>query len=206
MSTWGRIFATIYDPIMSVPERFGMRERRVATVGQARGRVLELGAGTGLNLAHYPTVEELVLTEPEEPMARRLRSRAAQAGLGAQVVEAPAEHLPFPDEHFDSVISTLVLCTVGDLPASLAEIRRVLKPGGRLLFCEHVRSDDPGLAAWQDRMHPFWVRFGHGCHCNRATLPAIQAAGLEVDQVEHGELKGLVPIVKPLIMGSAIRA
>lgn len=180
-----------------------MRERRRALLAQARGRTVELGAGTGLNFAHYPeAVGELILTEPFPPMAKRLRERA---GTNATVIEAPADRLPLPDASADTVVSTLVLCTVDDVPATLAEIARVLRPGGRLLFAEHVRSDDPKLARWQDRLEGPWKFVGHGCRCNRDTLGALDASPLEVETVEHEKIPKAAPIVRPLIVGSAHR-
>ena len=205
MSLYGRFFAAIYDRMLKGAEEAGLRDRRRDLLANARGRVLEIGAGTGLNLELYPdAVDELVLTEPEEPMAKRLERRLAELGRAGQVVRAPAEALPFPDDSFDTVAATLVLCTVRDPERSLAEIDRVLRPGGALLFLEHVRSDDPGVARWQDRLHGVWLRFGHGCNCNRPTPDLIQHSGLELVQIEHGEFPKAPPIVRPLATGRAI--
>lgn len=200
-ATWGRVFAAGYDRFMAGTERAGMAERRRQLIAAARGRTVELGAGTGLNLAHYPdAVSELTLTEPFPPMAKQLRERA---GEEATVIEAPAEALPIPDASIDTAVATLVLCTVDDVPATLAEVSRVLKPGGRLLYLEHVRSSDPGVARWQDRLERPWRFIGHGCHCNRDTIAAIGASPLEVERVEHGRLPKAPAIVRPLVAGSA---
>ena len=118
-------------------------------------------------------------------------------------MQAPAEALPFADDSFDVVVSTLVLCTVIDPGQALAEIRRVLRPGGQLLFLEHVRAQDPGLATWQDRLHGIHKFAGHGCNCNRPTLDYIERSGLEVVSLEHDRLPRALPIVSPLIAGRA---
>src|SRR5689334_5910296 len=129
-TTWERIGAAIYDPFLAAGERQGMAARRAALLSRARGEVLEVGAGTGLNVGHYPdAVTRLVLTEPVAPMARRLRSRAARRP-GTEVVQARAEDLPVPSASVDTVVSTMVLCTVEDVDAALAEVVRVLRPGG----------------------------------------------------------------------------
>ena len=204
-ATWGRLFAAGYERTMAATEEAGMREIRRDLVAGASGRTLEIGAGTGLNLGHYSAaVTDLVLTEPFEPMARRLRERVTKSGRRADVVEAPAERLPFDDDDFDSVVCTLVLCTVDDVPATLAEIARVLRPGGRLLFCEHVRSDDAGLARWQDRLERPWMFVGHGCHPNRDTVASIGASALTVERADLGRLPKAAPIIKPLAVGSAV--
>lgn len=205
MSLYGRIFAACYDRMLEGTERAGLADRRRELLSAARGRVLEIGAGTGRNLEHYPEqLDRLVLTEPEEPMAKRLESKLAALGRPAEVVRAPAESLPFEDDSFDTVVSTLVLCTVDDPERTLAEVERVLSPGGALLFLEHVRADDPGLARWQDRLHGIWLRLGHGCHCNRPTPDLIGGSGLEIERIERGELPKAPPIVRPLASGRAL--
>jgi ubiquinone/menaquinone biosynthesis C-methylase UbiE len=205
MSLYGRIFAAVYDRALAGTEEAGLRERRRALLASAEGRVIEIGAGTGANLAHYPdAVTELVLTEPEEPMAKRLEAKARASGRSASVVRTPAEALPFPDRSFDTAVCTLVLCTVRDPERTLAELGRVLKPGGRLLFLEHVRSDDPALARWQDRFAPMWRRLGHGCNCNRPTPDLIRSSALELVEIAEGELPKSPPIVRPLRVGQAV--
>lgn len=204
MSLYGRIFAAMYDPIMKATEEASFGPHRKSLLARVQGRVLEIGGGTGANLPYYGSgVSELVLTEPEEPMAKRLEGKLSQHSLPARVVRAPAEALPFEDGSFDYAISTLVLCTVEDPARALAEIRRVLKPGGQLVFLEHVRSDDPKLAKWQDRLHGLQYRLGHGCNCNRPTLDNVKAAGFEVPELQHDTVKKAPPIVRPLIAGVA---
>jgi ubiquinone/menaquinone biosynthesis C-methylase UbiE len=199
MSIRGRLFAAMYDRQLSAVERAGLADHRRAIVSRASGRVLEIGAGTGANLDHYgPAVTDLVLTEPEEPMARRLRERATRG----RVVEAPADRLPFDDDSFDTVVSTLVLCTVPDQARALDEVRRVLKPDGELLFLEHVRASDPGLAKWQDRLLRPWRFIGYGCHCNRDTAAALGRAGFRLE-MEAWRLPKAPAIVRPVIEGSA---
>lgn len=207
MSFYGKIFAAIYDKSLAATEEAGLRERRRGLLAEARGRVLELGAGTGVNVQLYPSegISELVLTEPEEPMSKQIAEKAVGVTPAPQVVTAGAESLPFPDASFDTVVATLVFCTVGDLDASIREARRVLKPGGKLLFLEHVRAEDnPKRAAWQDRLHKPWKAFGHGCNCNRPTLSRIQAAEFDIERVEHDKLRKVPPIVRPMIVGAAI--
>jgi len=121
------------------------------------------------------------------------------------VVEARAERLPFPDDSFDTVVSTLVLCTVEDPTRTLSEVRRVLRPGGSLLFIEHVRAESPGLARAQNALHGPWFAIGHGCHCNRDTAAAIAASGLEAEPAALAQfrMRGLAPIVAPVIAGAA---
>lgn len=202
------IFAALYDRLLAGTERAGLEETRARRLAAARGRTLELGAGTGLNLAHYPPeVTELVLTEPDPHMARRLREKAATEGHGrrVEVIEAPAEELPFDDASFDTVVSTLVLCSVEQPGQALSEARRVLQPGGSLLFIEHVRSERPRLARWQDRLERPWGWFGAGCHPNRPTAQTIADAGFRIEQLDQGTLPKAPPIVRPLISGVAVR-
>jgi ubiquinone/menaquinone biosynthesis C-methylase UbiE len=198
---WAHAGARLYDPFLALGERRGMRERRRSLLAGAHGRVLEIGAGTGLNLPHYSdAVFELVLVEPEPGMRAKLSRRAAGS---ARVVGASAEALPFPDASFDCVVSTMVLCTVDDVAATLSEVRRVLRPGGRLLFVEHVRSDAPGLARRQDRLAAAWHAFGSGCRCNQPTLALLAAGGLRPDRVQIGAWRGMPRIVHPLVAGHA---
>jgi SAM-dependent methyltransferase len=205
-ATWGRAFSAAYDRGFKATEEAGLRQMRRELLAAARGRVLELGAGTGLNLEHYPEgIESLTLAEPDPHMIKQLREKLAHAGRSSlvSVVEAPGEDLPFADGSFDTVAVTLVLCTVPDQAATLAEIRRVLAPGGQLLFLEHVRSHSPDLAKWQDRLEGPWRFLADGCRCNRDTVAAIGAAGFEVGGVEEGSLPKMPPIITPLATGSA---
>jgi ubiquinone/menaquinone biosynthesis C-methylase UbiE len=204
MSLWGRLFAAGYDRMLAGSEDAGLRERRHDLLAKANGRVLEIGAGTGLNLPHYPEdVEEIVFTEPEEPMARRLKRKLADAGRRGQVIQASAEELPFEDGSFDTVVCTLVLCTVTDPQRALSEIARVLRPAGQFLFLEHVRAEDPKLARWQDRVATPWRWFGNGCNCNRPTPSLIQDSALSLEEIERGDFPKAPPIVRPLAVGRA---
>jgi SAM-dependent methyltransferase len=201
---WARIGASIYDPFLALAERRGMASRRRALLARAHGRVLEIGAGTGLNLAYYPTgIDELVLSEPEPAMRGRLERHLAQSGLDATVVPACAEALPFEDGAFDTVVSTLVLCTVADPAEAVREMRRVLAPGGCLLFVEHVRAASPRLARWQDLLAGPWAAFAQGCRCNAPT-EALLARELRVVRVEHARWRGMPALVHPLIIGEGV--
>jgi ubiquinone/menaquinone biosynthesis C-methylase UbiE len=205
VSLYGRFFAAAYDRIMAGTEQAGLAAMRADLLSRSRGRVVEIGAGTGRNLDYYgPAAEELVLTEPEEPMVRRLRGHVADKGVAAEVVQASAESLPFPDDSFDTAVSTLALCTVRHPDRAIAEVGRVLRPGGELLFIEHVRSEEPGLARWQDRLAPLWRRVGHGCNCNRPTADLIRRAGFDIRQLSPGRLPKALPIVRPVIRGRAV--
>jgi ubiquinone/menaquinone biosynthesis C-methylase UbiE len=206
-ATWSRLFSAFYDRAFEASEEAGLRCMREELIAAAGGRVLELGAGTGLNLDLYPPgVEELVLLEPDPHMAKRLRERTMASARDTVVSEAPAERLPFPDDSFDAVVSTLVFCTVPDPAAALEEVARVLKPGGRLLFLEHVRAEDPGLARWQDRLEKPWRFLGDGCHCNRDTVATIESSQLRLEDVRRDRLPKAPPIVRPLVSGSAALA
>ena len=200
----GRLFAASYEWLLRGSERAGMADRRRDLLTRARGATVEIGAGTGLNLSFYPdAVTELVLTEPSPYMERRLRARAAQREPSTRVIEAGGEDLPFPDASFDTVVATLVLCTVVDPAKTLSEIARILRPDGQLLFLEHVRSSDPRLAAQQDRWHQLWLLFGHGCHCNRDTERAIATGHFTIEHITCGQMPKAPRIVRPLIAGVA---
>lgn len=189
--------ALLYDPVLALGERRGMAAHRATLLRGLRGRVLEVGAGTGLNLPHYPADVDLVLTEPDAAMAAQLRRRSA-----ASVIPACAEALPFEDDSFDAVVSTMVLCTVDDPAAAMAEVRRVLRPDGRLVFIEHVRSGSDRLAGWQDRLARPWRRVAAGCRCNQPTLDLLRGAGLAVTARDE-RWRGMPALVRPLIVGEA---
>ena len=159
----------------------GGRRRRL--LAGARGAVLEIGGGTGANLAHYRDVDRVTIAEPDPFMRSRIGPKLEDARVPVEVSAAGAEALPFPDGSFDTVVSTLVLCTVPDQAAALDEVRRVLRPGGRLLFIEHVRAAG-SQARWQDRLEPLWRRLFGGCHPNRDTVAAIEGAGFEIETFE----------------------
>ena len=203
MSLRTKFFALTYDRQMAKTEKAGLRALRERLLAGVSGDVLEIGGGTGANLPSYgPAVGSLTVTEPQPPMLRRLERNVRARHPDAKVLRAPAEDLPFGDDSFDVAVSTLVLCGVDDQPRALRELRRVLRPGGRLLFIEHVRSDDPGTARLQDRMN--WLnRLVVCCDCNRPTLDSILAAGFTVAGVEHTALPKAPPFVRPLIAGSA---
>ena len=204
MSLRWTILAPLYDRMSRRSEEAGMGAMRESLLAEANGRVLEIGGGTGVNLRYYGCADSLVVTEPEPAMLRRLRDRVGEQAMRAEVVQAPAEDLPFEDASFDTVVSTLVLCGV-DQGRSLGEVRRVLRPDGRLLFLEHVRSDDPALARFQDRMNPL-NRFLVGCECNRDTLTAIEAAGFTISRVERTAMPEAPKFVRPAIVGTALAA
>jgi ubiquinone/menaquinone biosynthesis C-methylase UbiE len=203
MSLRATLFAATYDRMSRKSEEAGLRALRQNLLADAAGRVLEIGAGTGANLPLYArSIDSLVVTEPEPPMLRRLQRAAREHAPLAQVLRAPAEDLPFEDGSFDTVVSTLVLCGVDDQPRALRELRRVLRPGGRLVFIEHVRSDEPRLARLQDRLN--WLnRLVVCCECNRPTLATIEASGFEISELERTALKKAPPFVRPLIAGTA---
>jgi ubiquinone/menaquinone biosynthesis C-methylase UbiE len=203
MSLRRRFFALTYDRQLAKVEQAGLRTMRERLLADAGGEVLEVGGGTGANLAHYgPGVESLTISEPDPAMLRRLERRVQEEAPQTKVVKAPAEDLPFADDSFDVAVSTLVLCGVDDQSRALLELRRVLRPGGRLIFIEHVRSEEPGLARWQDRLNGL-NKLVACCDCNRRTLDSISAAGFEVTEVERTSLQKVPPFVRPLIAGTA---
>ena len=203
MSLRSKLFALTYDRQMAKVEKASLRALRESLLAAASGDVLEIGGGTGANLPFYrPEAGSLTITEPETAMVRRLERRAREQAPQAKVLRAPAEDLPFEDGTFDTVVSTLVLCGVSDQPRALRQLRRVLRPGGQLLFIEHVRSGDPRLARHQDRMN--WMnQIVMRCDCNRPTLTSIEQAAFAISHVEHLTMAKAPSFVSPLIVGGA---
>jgi SAM-dependent methyltransferase len=196
--------AFLYDPVLWVGEKLGMARRRRELLAGATGRVLEIGAGTGLNVRHYPAgLDEVVLTEPMPAMAQKLERRLEGAAVPVSVILAGAEELPFEDDSFDTVVSTMVLCTVPDPAKAIAEIRRVLKPSGKLLFIEHLLSDNRSLARVQHALERPWAWWADGCRCNQPTLEILADNDLAPDVLKRGRWSGMPPIVAPLAVGSA---
>jgi SAM-dependent methyltransferase len=196
------VFAVLYRWLAALGDRTGFAERRRRLLAAAEGTVVEIGAGTGLNFRHYPAGVEVLATEPDPHMLRAALRAARGATARLTVRQAPAESLPLPDASVDTVVSTLVLCSVPDQAAALAEANRVLRPGGRLVLVEHVRAADPAVARRQDRREGFQVRFAGSCHPNRDTLGAVAAAAFDTAAVQRVTLPG-TRITSPGIQGVA---
>lgn len=196
MSLFQRLFAVAYDPVMSALERGRLGAKRRELLAGLSGDVVEVGAGTGANLRHLPaSVGHVTAVEPDPAMAERLRSRAASLGRDIEVVEAPAEDLPFPDGSVDVVVSTLVLCTVADPDAVVAELRRVLREDGRLIVLEHVIDPVAARARLQRRLTPAWRVVSRGCHLDRDTRATLARGGFDVSEVTPWQLSARGPTV-----------
>jgi ubiquinone/menaquinone biosynthesis C-methylase UbiE len=196
------VFAALYGVMSRQMEAGPVGRARAELVSQARGEVVDLGAGLGANLRHLGgEVSRVQLVEPDPHMVKRLRPVVPAEAV---VHAVSAEHLPMDDASIDTVLATLMLCTVQDPQAVVGEIRRVLKPGGRLLVLEHVRADDAGLAGWQDRLDLPWGWLAAGCHPNRDTVATLAGAGFDVSDVTPLRIPGL-PIMRPWITGVLTR-
>jgi ubiquinone/menaquinone biosynthesis C-methylase UbiE len=176
-----------------------MRNHRLATyrkqaIGEARGVVIEVGVGSGLNLPFYgPAVSCVVALDPSPELLRLADKRIEDALVPVSLLQASAEQLPLADAAFDTVVMTWTLCSIPDPVAALSEMRRVLKPGGQLLFVEHGLSPEPGVARWQRWLTPCWSHIGGGCHLDRKTDDLIGAAGFSIDTLDTGYMKGPKP-------------
>jgi SAM-dependent methyltransferase len=199
------IFARCYARVGHLMDaEIGDHRRRL--LAGLTGRVLEVGAGNGLNFPHYPTtVGEVLAVEPEPYLRRLAQAAARQAPVPVRVVGGTAEALPAPDGAFDAVVASLVLCTVAEPDQALVETRRALRPGGSLRFYEHVRAQDPRLARWQDRLERPWGWLVGGCHPNRDTVAAIAAAGLRLVALDRFDLRAMPPLARPHVLGVAQR-
>ena len=200
-----RLLAAIYDRFMRGPEAAGLGAWRRDLLADLGGVVLEIGAGTGANLRLYPpAVRRIVLTEPDPAMRRRLLRAARRARDSRVVVSgAPVERLPAADGSIDAVVSTLVLCSVPYLATALAEVRRVLRPGGALVFLEHVAAERPDRLAWQRRIEPLWSPLTGNCHLTRRTEQAIVAAGFVMERVTRESMRRALPWLRPSVRGVA---
>ncbi|MHB8671069.1 MAG: class I SAM-dependent methyltransferase [Acidimicrobiales bacterium] len=197
------LLAAAYDVLMAPVERAGLTERRRRLLANARGRVLEVGGGTGVNLALYRDVTSVDVLEPDAAMRRRLLRRLALSAVPVQVHEAGVTEAPFDDGSFDTVVTNLVLCTVPDLRAGLERLRRLLAPQGRLLFLEHVRGVGP-RGSFQHAVAPLWSRCFGGCHPDRDVVAAIGAAGFSVTDLDRFPLPRAGPVVRPGVSGVAV--
>ena len=198
------IFAAFFDRMSRGAEKRGLGELRDEVVGKASGVVVEIGAGTGRNFAHYPSaVREVLATEPDPNMLKRAPEALGTATVPIRLEQATADRLPVEDATVDTVVATLVFCSIDDPDAALAEIHRVLKPGGRVVFLEHIRADSQRLAKWQDRIQPVWSFFGGGCHPNRDTPAAYKRAGFVLEEIERFDFKPNMVLDKPHAKGDA---
>lgn len=206
------LLAPLYDRMLDTAEKAGLRVWRTDLLADLSGRVVEVGAGTGANLDLHPaTIDELVLTEPDPGMRKRLEAKLAEMQADGKIRPArvtvradPAAALAEPDSSVDAVVTTLVLCTVPDPTAALAEIRRVLKPGGRLVFLEHVAAHDrPERLRWQRRLDPIWRRVGGGCRLVRDTEREILDAGFTMESITRESGRKMPTVARAIIRGSA---
>jgi ubiquinone/menaquinone biosynthesis C-methylase UbiE len=188
------------DRIVPHLVNLAMRNRHLVPYRQrvmsaAEGRVLEVGMGSGLNLPFYtPRVSELVGLEPSPRLAAMARRAAGSSPVPVRLIEGSAETIPLEDKCIDTIVTSWTLCTIPDVVQALRDMRRVLKPGGQLLFVEHGLAPEPRVRKWQDRLTPIWKRIGGGCHLNRPIRALIETAGFSIDEIRTGYMQGPKPM------------
>lgn len=204
-----RIFAAAYDAVLRPSEVRGLAQMREDLLGGLSGEVVEIGAGTGLNLKHYhDTIDRLVLCEPSLPMEEHLEARRQHEPpevADITVIEAPGEALPLADQSVDTAVSTLVLCTVGDLDRTAAELARVVRPGGTLALLEHLGDEGTRRARVQRAIEPAWKFVARGCRLTRDPRAALDAAGFDVSGLTETRLPGSFPLLERALVGHATR-
>jgi ubiquinone/menaquinone biosynthesis C-methylase UbiE len=188
------------DRVLPLLIDLSMRQRNLAlyrrnVVPAASGRVLEIGIGSGLNLPLYgANVTQLIGLDPSPKLLAMTSEKAHDAGIAVDLVEGGAEAVPLESQSVDTVVTTWTMCSIPDAGRALREMRRVLKPSGRLLFVEHGLAPDPGVRWWQDRLTPVWKRIGGGCHLNRPIWSLIEGAGFELERLATGYMRGPKPM------------
>ena len=196
--------AASYNLIMNNTERRCLGHWRRELLANAKGNVLEIGAGTGLNIPYYaPTTRQLTLSEPDQHMRKKLRLNIKKQNHSAQITAWPAEQITMPDNSYDTIVSTLVLCSVACQTNSLNEIKRLLKPGGQLIFMEHVISDNPSVLRWQKLLEPTWSLCAGDCRLTRDTKNAIESAGFQLETLTEAPMHGTPAFVSRTIRGIA---
>lgn len=198
-----KLFAAIYDPMQAAGERTWLGATRADLLGGITGTVAEIGGGTGANLPHYRAADRVVIGEPDDEMRARLGDKLGRARVPVAISADSADRIEAPDDSFDAVVSTLVLCTVPDPSAALAETRRVLRPGGRLYFLEHVRGHDDDVIRKKERIEPFWSWLALGCHVTRDTVGLLESEGWDVDVRNELAPSKLPAFLKPFVVGVA---
>lgn len=199
--------ASFYDFFMASTEAACLGAWRREILSDVGGRIVEIGAGTGANIRHYPqAISELIACEPDDFMRQRLEAQMSDWGGKGQVLAAPGEALPIESGSMDFVVSTLVCCTVASPENTLSEAFRVLKPGGHLVFLEHVAAiGNPGRLKWQKRIEPLWKLVAGNCHLTRPTVETIHDAGFILGEVTRASMRKAPPFVRPTARGWATK-
>ncbi len=203
------LIALIYDKFMTPAEEACLKEWRQELLKQVHGNVLEIGAGTGASIEFYPeSVLSLVLSEPDKSMRSQLEVKVNDSSLkNITISSASAENIEADEGSFDFVVASLVCCSVTNLETTFNQIHRVLKPGGSLVFLEHVAADEGSKRRkWQDRINPFWRKLAGNCHLNRETEKAIVSAGFEISEIKRESMRKVMSLVRPTIRGFAVKS